>query len=375
MNNVKKILIYAREAGGVAAIAPVCEALFKKEIEPLVLSKDHGIDFFCRHNLNCIELPVFDSNVLNQLVHNTFKSLPDIIFTSAASLPTLDMTERYLWRWGQEKGIHTVGLVDQWQNFGLRFSGVSDNERLAYLPESIFVMDELAKNEMVEEGIPKERIFVTGQPAFDKIIEDNTVLLQKSDSIKDDANISENFKIVMFVAESLKKDFGDRLGYDEQSTIEFLGNHLHDICNSSDDEKIILIVKLHPENKKEEFDWILTKWPSFEKRIIENEFSSYEMIAISDIIVGMTSIMLIEAILIDKISVSLQLNSRIDSQLIATKVGAIPFIKNRNEGRQILSLLLNNKAYRQEYLHSQKKWTIVRNATENCINLLSSINE
>src|SRR5262249_50098466 len=40
---------------------------------------------------------------------------------------------------------------------------------LAFLPDRIAVMDTSARSEMIAEGIPADRAFVTGQPRFDEL--------------------------------------------------------------------------------------------------------------------------------------------------------------------------------------------------------------
>ena len=373
MKKSKKILAFAREVGGAAAIAPVCQAMLQNMWDVLLLAKDYGLGFFVNQNLRCLDFPSFDLSYLDTLINENFGFLPDVIFTSATSLPTLDMTERYLWKWGKKNNIPTVGILDQWQNYVLRFSGPGKHEILAYLPDYIFVMDELAKDEMIREGIPKELIIVTGQPAFDKVAEEHKAFSSQVNEIKAKLHIPDNFTIITFVAESLKKDFGDNLGYDEQSTLEFLANALDEICRRNKGLHIYLIIKLHPENKHKEFDWSLSKWPSLKKQIIEKELSSCEVIEISDLIVGMSSVLLVEAILAQKIVVSLQINSLVDSQLAATKMGAIPFIKTQEEGKRILNLLLHDQTYREEYLQKQLKWEIDKNGTRNCLDMLKTI--
>jgi hypothetical protein len=368
----RKILAFAREAGGAAAIAPVCKEISKEGWDLLLLSKDHGLGVFERNDLPCVEFPSFSLDILKSLTLRYLQMLPDIIFTSATSLPTLDMTERYLWQWGRDNSITTIGVLDQWQNYALRFSGPTPDERLTYMPDYIFVMDEIAKTEMIGEGIPEDKIIITGQPAFDTIREGFVLLYARVPDIKTRLNIRD-MAVVTFVAESLQKDFGDTLGYDEQSTLNFVGDTLEKMCHGRQDKEFCLIIKLHPENSFDEFNWVFSKWPSFIKLIIEKELSPYETIAIADIVVGMTSVMLIESIIADKPTVSLQINSLIDSQLVATKTGAIPFIKTHAMGAKILESLLCNHAYMEKYLKSQRTWGLSGEASIRCMKIMRSI--
>ena len=175
------------------------------------------------------------------------------------------------------------------------------------------------------------------------------------------------------MSEALKRDFGDSRGYDEQSTLLFLGDTLEHLYAERKDPRIYFIIKLHPENKRQEFEWVFSRWPSLEKSIIRKELFPLETVAISDLVVGMASILLMEALLANKPVLSLQLNSLAGSQLIATKVGAIPFVRTQNEGRQILNSLLQDAGYKKEYLKKQKRWKVNKNSTQKCFNTLKEI--
>lgn len=367
----RKILAFAREAGGAAAIAPVCKAMVDEGWNLLLLGKDQGLEVFRNKKLPCIDFPVFDDAALEDIVYHNLGSHPDIILTSASSLPK-EMTCRYIWRWGQRHSILTVGVLDQWQNYALRFSGPNKSDHLAYIPDFIFVMDEIARRVMAEEGIPLERIIITGQPAFDNIRDNFQLLIGEVDRIKGQLNIDGDY-IVTYVGESLQDAYGDTLGYDEQSVLEFLGDTLDNFCSENMKSKICLIVKLHPENKYEEFESVMQKWPSFEKRIIAKELSTYQVIAISDIVVGMSSVMLVESILAEKPTVSLQLNSLVDSQLVATRTGAIPFIVSPESGRELLYRILADTSFAKEYVEQQKTWNIHENATARCLSAIHNI--
>ena len=373
-DKIKKVMAFAREAGGVAAIGPVCQAILKVGWELLLLSKDHGLDVFKRYNLDCVDFPVFDKHKLSLLVNEKFKSLPDLIFNSATSLPKLDMTERYLWEWGQKHNIPTIGVVDQWQNYAVRFSGVGEKDRLAYLPDYIFIMDDFAKNEMISNGLPENRLVVTGNPTFDRLRKTYKTFELQVDEIKKRINITTDYMVFTFVAESLRKDFGTIIGYDEHATLRTLGNILDQLNSKADGLQIFLIIKLHPENQLKEFDWVYNEWPLLAKKIIKDELIPYEVIAISDVLVGISSVMLLEALLVDRIVVSLQINSSIESQMVATRSGAIPFIKTEEVARMTIENLFQSKEYRKDYLKKQRGWKVKGNATKKCIDFMRSLN-
>lgn len=365
---MKKILVFAREAGGAAAVAPVCETLLKKkDYNLLFLANDKACTVFDKSGFEYKNYIKHDDDLLEDFLKDKWNSLPDLLLTSASSIPNLSMTDKLLWRWAGGKGVKSIGILDQWQNYELRFSGVDDSERLAYMPDFIFVMDETAKREMIVDGIPEDRIIITGQPAFDRIKTEQKALNGKK--IKKDLRIDEDSIAVVFVAELLTNYFGDRLGYTEQTVLKFIGDTLNELCN----KKIQLLIKLHPENKNDDFEWALNKWPMIGTQIIDKAFSPQESIAAADMVIGMTSVMLIESIIAGKPTVSLQLNSMVDSQLAATKAGAIPFIKDTEQGENIINKLIYNSEFRERYLKTQYSWSVTDNAVEKCVSEIDYI--
>lgn len=375
MNVTKKILSFAREAGGASAIAPVCKKILDRNWQFLLLAKDYSKDVFRREGLEFIDFPEFSESSLDGLLKNGLQGMPDLLFTSATSLPDLDMTEKYLWRWAANKGIKSVAMLDQWQNYALRFSGCKQEEELAYLPDYIFAMDEFAREEMIKEGIAEDRIVITGQPAFDRIAAQREQMANSSLEIKDRLGISGNKIVVSFVAEAFKGYLTDKLGYDEQSVLELLGNILDRLSRVYKHLNIDFLVKLHPKNNRSEFDWLFSKWPSFNKYVVQNEITPGEMIAISDLVIGMSSVLLLESIAAGKIVVSLQINSRLESQLVAAKTGAIPFITEEIKARKTIEKLLMDDKFRDEYLKNQESWKPGENAAENSIKYLGLILE
>src|SRR5207248_11353111 len=61
--------------------------------------------------------------------------------------------------------VPSVYVLDFWSNYWQRFS--DSGKDLKFLPEKICVMDNAAEEAMIAEGIPPDRIAVTGNPHFE----------------------------------------------------------------------------------------------------------------------------------------------------------------------------------------------------------------
>ncbi|NVJ91181.1 MAG: hypothetical protein HWE34_05965 [Methylocystaceae bacterium] len=362
------VLAFAREAGGAAAIAPVCKRILDLNIPLLLLSDDKGLDIFKARGLHPNAFS-FNESELESLCQKHFKNHPSHLLTSAASLPHLDMTERYLWQWASKQNILSTAILDQWQNYAIRFSGEKPEQHLAYLPDRICVMDELARTEMIKQGIPESRIIVTGQPSFDWLREQNKSADNQTISHLNDLQLSNSNIIVTFVSEALAKDFGNTLGYDEISTVKVLG----DILSKINLPNLGLIIKLHPQNNKSDFSWCMEAWPNLNTRIVGNEYSPPQILALSDVVIGMSSVMLVEAVITEKAVISLELNAKHEPQLSLTRCGILPFIKNAHEAEKLIHNLLSSAENRTAHIQHQNKWSNKYQATDNCLIVLGII--
>jgi len=360
------ILSYAREAGGAEVVAPVIKILNKK-YEILLLAKDYACERFKHHELKVIEIKSFE-DILDVIKK---KGMPGVILTSATSLPWNDMNEKYLWEWGRKNKVPSVAIVDQWQNYALRFSGEKEEERLRYLPDRICIMDEYSKNEAVKEGIPKDRVIVTGQPSFDRLASCR-INFKDKEKIRNLLGVSKDEILVTFVSEAIHRDFKDSLGYNEADTLNCIISSLLNLLQEG--HRFALVVKLHPQNRIEDFEQInFEKFKMLKIRIISKEVHPLDLIMSSDIVVGMSSILLVESILLKKPTISLQLNAKKDDNLVATKVGAIPLITNEKKFGEVLESLIKDKRYVKKYLRTQEKMKADGHAAERVAGIVQNL--
>lgn len=366
------ILSFSREAGGAEAIAPVVKKLMNK-YRVILLAKDYAKNVFTRHSLPFTEITKYSLDLMEELIKKIQK--PSLIFTSATSLPWNDMTERYLWKWAEHEGVPSIAVIDQWQNYSLRFSGVEKDEHLKYLPDYICVMDDYAKSQMVSEGIPESRIIVTGQPAFDSIIQYKRNFSSRLRKIRETLGVrNEAEKLILFVSEALYRDFGNSLGYTEVDTLNAVLDTLSKSQFSDCGFKFTLIIKLHPQNKMEDFDNIdFSKYHAINIKFISREMHPRELVLASDVVVGMSSILLVESILMGRPTLSLQINSKKDDDLVATKIGAIPLIRSVEDFEKIFYSMLTDKQYFNDYLYGQNKLCSDGLASERIVQLVDKI--
>lgn len=361
---MNQILAFSREAGGAAAMLPVLLEL-RPSARILLLAKDYAEQVFRDGGLEPLVFPDFSDAALRQaLAAGLGTDRPAVVFTSATSLPQLDMTERRLWHWAREHQVVSVALVDQWQHYALRFSGSRPEEHLGYLPDWIAVMDDYARREMVACGIPAERIVVTGQPVFDRLAKIRaTYSAEDRNEARRMLGVDERAALVCFVAEAVFPEFAARLGYNEHAVLgEMIG-----ICRELADTRgpVHLAVKLHPRNDPSIFAWVRRLAVPEELRVTLHwtEQPSVPLVMASDAVVGMSSILLVESIVLGRPTLSFQPNARDRDLLIATAVGAIPLLGGRETCLATLRGVLDDPTFRKAYLERQSCLAVSGDAT------------
>lgn len=118
--------------------------------------------------------------------------MPSVLVASAGDRVAF---ERQAVLTAREIGAHTVQVIDTWYNYARRFADYSQEE----LPDEIVVIDDIAREEAISEGLPIERLVIGGQPWLE-------CAPRSPRSPRDH---------VLVLGAPIRRDFGDTLGYDE----------------------------------------------------------------------------------------------------------------------------------------------------------------
>ncbi len=122
--------------------------------------------------------------------------IPDALLVSAAGHPLeFGAMDRMA-------GKPRTQFIDTWTNYRRRF----ESPRGLVVGEQIFVIDENARNEATEAGLPGDRIVITGQPSWEG------ALCLDSPTSND----------TLFLSAPVREGYGDSLGYDEYACWDLL---------------------------------------------------------------------------------------------------------------------------------------------------------
>lgn len=374
---MKKVLLFSHDPGGSNTIIPLVELLKKKGYQVSLFGKDTSLKRYKDFGLIGKDITKFLKKIdIKEIKIFLNKENPNFIITGTSAN---DFTEKYIWKAAEELKIPVFAILDQWLNYGIRFSryGVSELDKYNkkpvhdYLPTKVFVMDDYAKREMHKTGIKLDRIVISGQPYFDLLDKRRSEVTKlKSRLLRKKFGIKESDLAVIFCSEPIEKVYGEEtkavnnLGYTEKTILKELFRSLGKISKSKK-IKLNLIIKIHPKEDLNDFKKIAKDNNSsgLKIKIIKN-CDSWELILASDLICGMMSMFLIESVLLKKKTLSIQIGLKEKSSFILNKRNILKSVVKKEELMARLEELIANSKL------PNYKFDFIKNASLNIINYI-----
>lgn len=279
--HLSKVGFVLKQAGTANALLPLIEKLKDKGTSVDVLTYDRAAQMCAKNGLVTIKISDFSEAVVH------FKENPSQIVITGTSLQSED--DGKLWAELHRAKIRTIAYVEQWCNLFERF------DKVEALPDQVWVIDEIALKRLVEIfPTLSNKAQISGSPALE---------VSKSFTIEE---IKKRNKTAFFISQPLREDDGKTSfqGYSQFHNFELLKKTL------SSDWKLKIF--LHPIDTKN--DWM--------KFFSSSELSGIEFVENGDknalmeeagLIVGLTSILLVEAAAAGLPVVSLQSGKKDDS--------------------------------------------------------------
>jgi len=314
----KTVLVFSCEPGGAEVLIPVVRLLAQTgSYRVIVLAYGLGLERFRNKGTACREIEPIERN--DPALFQRYK--PDLVITSATSLPERDMSEKYLWQTARQHAVKTLAFIDQWQNYAVRFSGPSEGERLAYLPDYINCIDELGRKEMIAEGFRDQGLLTLGHPYLSGVPALYAGI--KSEMAANFQAADDCRNTLLFVSEPIKEHFAGSRGYDQYQSLDLLLSNVLAFRKSAK-----VIIKLHPKDDLANYQQVAGRYKALDIRFIRNELSSLECLALTELVFGMSSIMLIEAFILGKTVVSIQPHLIVDDPLLLSRHNMVARIKD-----------------------------------------------
>lgn len=321
--NMKKIVLLAHDPGGYDVVFPVAQSLQRKSIAADFYTAGPAAKLNPLHSIEADE-PL---QLINCMLEN--RELAGLV-TGTSWGSNLELQAIVACR---QAGVPTVAILDYWSNYQTRF--VFSSGEIIY-PDYYVVMDELAKEEAIQAGIPRPIITVLGHPGLDKYIACQTsypcspplrgaVATRQSFAKR---GLSKKLKKVLFLSQPLSVLYGEKLGYTEQQALAGC------IKVAADRTDCSVHVKFHPKDTVQ-----------FQQRYAEIAVSG-NLLAIMpeyDLIIGMSTMGLLHAVLMGIPAISYQPKLRQEDGCITNKLGLTRLAVSTPELERLMNAVLDGQ--------------------------------
>lgn len=287
------IIISATDPGGGNSVFPLLSPLRKREYKVMSILENESCNMWDQEGERYIDAGTLSESFLAELFE---KNKPNLVITGTSAGVTI---EKKITKEARNRNISCIAVLDFWSHYWQRFSSPGKKDFM-YLPDVVCVMDDVAKQEMVDEGFDEGILYVTGNPHFDHFADGIT-------------SLDEDSERIVFISQPLstlseKKGFTE-YGYDEMEV-------LSDIVGILEKEayNYTLVIRPHPKEDPSKFDMFKNRQVR-----VSNQSSLVQDISSAGLIVGMCSSVLLQAAIAQKKVISYQPNL----------IGKDPLVSNR----------------------------------------------
>ena len=341
------VLLYVEDPGPAAYVAGLPRALEARDLRSRLLADGRAVGYLQTRNVD-LETLTPGSNAARVLDAYS----PALLV--AGSAEDRDSLGLALIAEARSRGIATVGAVDAHANADHRFRGRTDDP-LAYAPDWLMLPYRETKPAYVELAFPPERAVVCGKPECDQVRTERARLdSQDRDALRRAvfAGLTEGQQVVIFVAElsdglnpaefSRSPEYtlsgrGSSDGRTEVVMEEFL-----DVAKQAAPH-VYKVLRLHPKQTGQD---LAEYRPDFD--LVSEGGSAWELAYAADLVVGMTSELLVHAALLGRPTLSIVPRGTEKNWLPLIGAGITPTATTRANVERHLRSLLENPVYPDE---------------------------
>jgi hypothetical protein len=242
--------------------------------------------------------------------------------------------------------LPSVGMLDASTNLVHRFRGGSGNP-LQFCPDTVIVPDRASYDGLIALGLADHRIVVAGHPHWDYVRTSGRRLRTEDRAILRRAMFGMELRdrrVLVFAAEVS----GGLDPQQFQRTSEYLLTGGGDSCGRTEivieeflralaplRDRTFLVLRLHPKNTPSDFSPYLTAFDAVSKME-----PSIELLHAADAVIGMTSMLMIEAALLNRPTLAILPRVEEAAWLPTATAGVTPYATSRADVERKLSDLL-----------------------------------
>ena len=333
--------------GGANALIPVIQELLRRDPKSTtVLATGEASTAFSAAGVEYIQVSApedFTQKTYQDFDKYLTQFTPDVMLLGTRWDPSL---EKALLRTAQDRNIPSVSVLDMWINIRERFiDSVAGGLRP---PTKVAVMDRFACDLAMEAGLTEETVVATGQPHLEAAAVgiQQTDLTAQSDSLRGawlaGASREAEARIILFASEPLAREYGPGTpyyrGYTEADAIEGLVEAV-EIVERLTQRELRVVLKLHPEETPQAYHY--TPLKRLTGAVIATDLPAWPCVLAADVVVGMTSTLLLESAIAGRPTVSFQPGHEEKDGFIGTRMGLVRGVASTAELASLLTSLLH----------------------------------
>ncbi len=362
------ILLFAEDPSAANYAALLLPAFARRGWNARLYAAAVACNWLRSHGVTFTEIEKDDAKSLLREVN------PRCVFIGTAENPeTLGL---HLIDSARQSGIPSVAFIDALMSAAYRFCGTTTNP-LAHAPDRLLVPDGKTLETFVSLGYPRDRIVVCGHPQYDQTRAlaarweqegGPSVLRQRLF-----ADVAPGRKILTFVSEGALRyellpkhtmnDYGfTGRGTDKGRTKIILEEVLD--AGAGLDDKPYIVFRVHPIESVVDYAEYQTEVDCF-----SSGGSPLELVYASDLTVGMTSMLLLEAALLGRPTLAVLALASEAELLPSVRSGLTPHVMDRAGLRKLLPDLLRAGVA----LDRNMDRTLVFGATERVVKVFADV--
>lgn len=265
-----KIVFAAHDIGGANMLVPIIPVCREAGDEIICCARGPACDAWGQSE----HIEASESNIARLL--DNFN--PQLVVTGTSLFASF---ERLFWKHARSRGIVTLAVVDAWINIRERF--LSDGKLLQ--PDVICVIDDQLKQKLIAQSWCTSYVEYIGHPHLECFVQ--RIKEQRTKRIE-----TKNHSIV-FISEPIAEHYGrNKVGYDQYSVVELLSQALCELKIKR------LIIKPHPSENLDTWQTLLDEMEYTAKLdLVITQETIQKLLVDADLVLGMASMVLIEAVM------------------------------------------------------------------------------
>lgn len=346
--SLPRIVAVSGDPGGGNAVAPVIEALRTEgRVAVKALAYRQTCTLWTKRNLIFDEL---DEKTPRSTVANILGNPEVVLLLTGTSFNPIELEKQFI-AVARERGLPSLAVLDFWSNYACRFS--DENGHLNYVPDRIAVMDERARDEMATEGFDPTRLVITGQPALDDLVLWRSRFTPlRREMIRRGLGLGPEEFLVLFASQPLSSLYGQDPanplypGFNECIVLNMLLTVLDQLIKE-DGKEITLVIRPHPREKANSFSGVRGEAVHI---VVSKNGDSRDLVLAADLVIGMNSMLLVEACYMGCLTLSLQPGLRLPDTLATNRLGLSRAIYQEEEVKPVLEeMIFDNQARMAAY--------------------------